>query len=288
MNPNDYDEDGNNIVPCPICLNVHCPSKEDGFECPESAAFAQWHTQKMIDIVYVLGSGSKWNDNELRYSLRSIEQHFPHRNVVIVGERPDWLQNIIHIAVPDGFANVKGGKYKNVLRKIRAACLDDRVSDHFVLMNDDFFFLQDCNEIKPVANGTLADLIEYYEGNERNQYLNMLKRTQKFLHKRGITDPENYAVHYPIMYMKNKFLEISEQIDWLENAYSWRILYGNMYNNQTVPREDPKVHSAETFKEWLQADHPIDFLSISDSVALDPTFQKWIELRFPNKSKYEN
>ena len=31
---NDYDSDGNNIVPCPICLNVYCPSKEDG-KCPE-------------------------------------------------------------------------------------------------------------------------------------------------------------------------------------------------------------------------------------------------------------
>lgn len=35
---NDYDEDGNNIVPCPICLNVHCPSKEDG-ECPDEAQY---------------------------------------------------------------------------------------------------------------------------------------------------------------------------------------------------------------------------------------------------------
>jgi hypothetical protein len=25
---NDYDEDGNNIVPCPICLNVYCPSND--------------------------------------------------------------------------------------------------------------------------------------------------------------------------------------------------------------------------------------------------------------------
>ncbi len=38
MNPKDYDEDGNNIVPCPICLNVHCLSKEGG-KCPEEAAF---------------------------------------------------------------------------------------------------------------------------------------------------------------------------------------------------------------------------------------------------------
>lgn len=29
MNPNDYDDDGNNIVPCPLCLNTYCPSKYD-------------------------------------------------------------------------------------------------------------------------------------------------------------------------------------------------------------------------------------------------------------------
>lgn len=34
----DHDNDGNNIVPCPICLNVYCPSNEDG-DCPEEEAF---------------------------------------------------------------------------------------------------------------------------------------------------------------------------------------------------------------------------------------------------------
>ncbi len=40
MNPDDYDEDGNNIVPCPICNDVYCPSK-DGYEgkCPEEDDF---------------------------------------------------------------------------------------------------------------------------------------------------------------------------------------------------------------------------------------------------------
>lgn len=46
MNPNDYDEDGNNIVPCPICLSNHCPSKEDG-KCPEEEEFAR-DMQKQI------------------------------------------------------------------------------------------------------------------------------------------------------------------------------------------------------------------------------------------------
>ena len=37
---NDYDNDGNNIVPCPICLDVYCPSKEGG-KCPEEDEYAK-------------------------------------------------------------------------------------------------------------------------------------------------------------------------------------------------------------------------------------------------------
>ena len=37
---NDYDNDGNNIVPCPICLDVYCPSKEDG-KCPQEDEFVK-------------------------------------------------------------------------------------------------------------------------------------------------------------------------------------------------------------------------------------------------------
>lgn len=36
----DYDEDGNNIVPCPICLDNYCPSKEGG-KCPDEDEFAR-------------------------------------------------------------------------------------------------------------------------------------------------------------------------------------------------------------------------------------------------------
>jgi len=40
---NDYDEDGNNIVPCPMCLDVHCRSKEirsvTKEKCPEEDEF---------------------------------------------------------------------------------------------------------------------------------------------------------------------------------------------------------------------------------------------------------
>ena len=51
-----------------------------------------------MDVVYILGTGSTSNDNEIRYSLRSIEKYLIGFNVVyIVGECPKFLKGIIHL-----------------------------------------------------------------------------------------------------------------------------------------------------------------------------------------------
>ncbi len=79
----DYDNDGNNIVPCPICLDVYCPSKEDG-KCPQEDEFAkhylntpytEWETQDAILQVF-----------KDKYPLPSIgydgsEQDFKERKI---------------------------------------------------------------------------------------------------------------------------------------------------------------------------------------------------------------
>jgi hypothetical protein len=55
-----------------------------------------------MDLVYVLGSGSRWGDNELRYSLRSVEKHLKgYNNVYLVGDKPDWVRNVTHIPKQD-------------------------------------------------------------------------------------------------------------------------------------------------------------------------------------------
>ena len=239
-----------------------------------------------MDVVYILGSGSKWGNNELRYSLRSLERHFKHGKVFIVGERPDWLQNIIHIKVEDSFANVHGGKYKNVMRKTIAACQDERVSESFVLMNDDFFFLQDTETIPPYTLGTLQEQIDKYRSNNRNQYGNALLRTKRLLETYGIKDAPSYAVHYPIVYDKQKFLQMTEEINWLEKPCSWRTLYGNLFSIGSVERKDPKANNEEDLEEFFNIE--LDFISISDGVAQLPVFQKWLQERFPEPSMYEH
>ena len=46
MNPDDYDEDGNNIVPCPICLQQYCPSK-DGGKCEDEDEFIMMQPEEI-------------------------------------------------------------------------------------------------------------------------------------------------------------------------------------------------------------------------------------------------
>lgn len=52
MNPDDYDDDGNNIVPCPICLDTYCPSKQGG-KCPDEDEFKEdmERTAKILDQI---------------------------------------------------------------------------------------------------------------------------------------------------------------------------------------------------------------------------------------------
>ena len=44
-----------------------------------------------MDIVYILGNGSKFNNEEIRYSLRSLEKFVNFDRVFIVGECPKFL-----------------------------------------------------------------------------------------------------------------------------------------------------------------------------------------------------
>lgn len=44
MHEQDYDEDGNNIVPCPMCGDIYCPGNDKGV-CPEEEEFVK-HLEK--------------------------------------------------------------------------------------------------------------------------------------------------------------------------------------------------------------------------------------------------
>lgn len=55
-----------------------------------------------MDIIYSIGSGSTWDNNELRYSLRSLDMYGKsYDRVFVVGNIPEFLSDEV-IKVPYG------------------------------------------------------------------------------------------------------------------------------------------------------------------------------------------
>ena len=203
----------------------------------------------MIDCVYVLGRGSAWDNNEIRYSLRSIHKHLSnYRNIVIVGERPDFLQNVIHIPYPDKHVC----KETNIYLKILAACQSEQVSDQFLFFNDDHFLNH---------NFDAPTFPFYYKSDisipllklpQRNLYRISVMRTARILRDNNFST-KYFDTHTPIIYDKNKFIEVMARYDWTHRfGFTVKSLYSNSLGIQGVLEPDCKINFIGTKDQLSQ------------------------------------
>jgi hypothetical protein len=77
---NDYDEDGNNIVPCPICLSVYCPSKEGG-KCPEEDEYVK----SMTPSKETLEAKKTFVEEQKKIAKKEIDTLVYHKKGVLSG-----------------------------------------------------------------------------------------------------------------------------------------------------------------------------------------------------------
>lgn len=234
----------------------------------------------VIDVVYVLGKGSLWDNNELKYSLRGVEKHISGGNIFIVGDKPGWITNVIHIPFPD---NHRLNKERNIFDKICAACTDDRASDDFLFMNDDHFALADFNALD----------LPYYHREPLDQFVKGKTTTYKVsayntmmaLKRKGHSSL-NYDVHTPIIYNKEKFLQL-KQYDWnIRNGYIIKSLYCNTHSIPGQLINDCKIQEPLTIEGYRQRVEGRSFFSIGDP-AITPTFKRFMDELYPDKSKFE-
>jgi hypothetical protein len=232
-----------------------------------------------IDVVYILrNKGTRWRNEEIRYSLRSIEKHLDFNNVFIVGELPSWAlsEKITLIKADDPYGN----KLRNAIHKITLACKDEKVSDNFILMNDDFFFLKKTEKIEYFNKGKLA-VSKRDHSTKGGYYYRAICSTLDMLRAGGVKDPVDYEVHYPIIFNKQKFLKMAAGIT--ETDYLFRSVYCNLNNITSKYRADVKVFN----RRQLSNKKTKDLISIDEKMALDPVFQKFIMVSNPAKSQYE-
>lgn len=181
-----------------------------------------------MDYVYIC---RKRNNEELRYSLRSLKENAPEGNVWLVGGKPDWYVGD-YLYVPDTHT-----KYANINNCFEAIANSPDISDDFVLMNDDFFILSKIDSIPTVHSGYLKDRIdERYRIDPVGEYTRSLMRTHSQLQKAGIENPIDYDLHMPMIINKTKLKEI------VPTRCQVRSMYGNIFGIEAEMVSDAKIY----------------------------------------------
>jgi len=233
-----------------------------------------------MDVVYILGKGSCWQNNELRYSLRSVDKFvIDLERVFIVGECPKWLRNIIHIPAKDPYPQ----KWRNGYHKIITACEDPRVSEEFLLMNDDFFI------IKPIR----AEEYPFYHSGSlarkqpriNRKFLTTQENTSVYLkkHNRGNF---NFCVHRPIRYNKKLFWAMPLP-NLPARSYSPRAFYCNYYGVKSKKCRDPIIMPGRREDLINKSVAGFTDFSITTATAQQTAFRRWINKKFPKASRFE-
>jgi len=237
-----------------------------------------------LDILIPLGKGSRWQDNELRYCLRSIEKSLVGvGNIFIVGECPEWLTGVIHIP----FSDVPGYGYrdKNIFLKIMAGCEDKRLSDDFLFMNDDHYLLQNfiIEEFPYFNQGLLKDKINSM--GDGIPYKKVLVNTYDAMRRHHwLLD---FDVHCPIIYNKKRFaLSFPEIKSWPDYGFAIKSMYCNKNGIEGIACEDLKFRDKLTAGQIKVVLQGRSFFSIGDR-CLHGEMKQVLEELYPIKSKYE-
>jgi len=183
-----------------------------------------------MDFVYICRDGE---NEELRYSIRSVLLSFPEAKVWVVGGKPKWYSGN-HV-----FLEQDNNKYVNAVNNLKAVCNTLDISDNFILMNDDFFIIKKIETIEQFYNGLLSEKIDkFIKITGSSMYIKKLITTNNKLNKLGFTKPLDYELHVPMPMHKAGLLYILNQYP----ECLWRSMYGNLFNVGGSQMEDVKVY----------------------------------------------
>ena len=178
------------------------------------------------DILYLVKPAEV--NEELKYSLRSLK-NINHGRVFIAGYTPSWVEGTYE-SIP---VRQDGEKYQNVRNNLLSALKDPRLSDDFILMNDDFFIMKP-TKVMPVLR-RLKDLDHYIELFEKvdasSYYVNSMRQARDVLRDWGIKEEiSSYELHVPMMFNKVKLQALLDRLPHDYSIAHLRTLYGNYYN----------------------------------------------------------
>lgn len=229
------------------------------------------------DVVYFVKNGAI--NEELRYSLRSVDKNFPHRKVWIYGGKPDGI-------TPDEFVPIRqigATKWEKVRNMLLKVCENDKITEDFFLFNDDFFVMRPVSEYEPMYDGDIyRHIIEIEERNydKPSPYTAQLRQMIKEVRRR-VPDTEmlNYAVHMPLLVNRKKMLEVLMRF----KSPMFRAIYGNYWKIGGKDIKDGKI-----VRRNQTIDESAVYLSSDDSSFMIGDIGKYIKGKFKDRSRFED
>lgn len=240
----------------------------------------------MIDVVFPLGSGSVWQNNELRYALRALERNFLDLGrVFVVGVQPHWLREAVCIPFADRH---KRNKDANLIDKVLAACKAG-VSDTFVRCSDDEYVWRPCHvgEMLPYHGGELMRRPpKFWSGGWKER----LRRTADFLQSHGYPT-KHFDTHIPTVTNRQLFMQAMSRSPY-QRGKGFTI--NTLYLNQAALIDPPMLRHEKCTLEGSVADKEKIrealagklYLGFNDA-GLTPALKEILEETFPEPSRYE-
>lgn len=223
----------------------------------------------MLPIVYVARAGD--DNEELRYSIRSVVKHLPHDSMTIAGHLPAWL-DLPHIHVGQG-----PDKRRNIHRAIAKAC---QAFDRWILCWDDVFVMEPLDELPVMTGGPIEDHLATLDAQRHR--IASLRRTGQWLAQQGIREPLCFDdIHVPqvIVSKRMKAALLAARAHGLGGVLT---IHGNFARDD---RPDPvRVANAKTTSADLDGRV---FLSTNDRRFREEPIGEYIRAAFPDRSPHE-
>lgn len=210
-----------------------------------------------------LGRDSVWNNNELKYALRSWEKFGKIERVIIIGEKPDWYAGD-HLPWKHLLP-----KTEDIFRKTQLAAT---LTENFIYANDDHILLE-----------PLTTLPYYYQG-----FIHEFKGgSDAFMRYVCNTDricPQGkyFDVHTPMVIESDIILSLPYVNDTIMKSY-----YGYEIGAEGEPYKDCKINQHLRTEEIEKRLVGLPMFSFGDN-GLNNDMRKYLMNNFPDKSKWEN
>lgn len=236
-----------------------------------------------MDVVYICRDGD--DNEELRYSLRSLANLDSVQQVWVFGGAPGWLRHteVRHVPVAQ-----TGRKHENTWANWTAIARHRELSD-FIYMNDDMFILQPTDRVPTGHAGPLGPWIETANMATQARMTNTLAALRANRTLRADATFLSYELHIPMIMNRYAMREALTYGDnWLDRHGSAvaplckRSLYGNLTGIGGVFMTDVKVRHKED-----RTPAGAQFVSTLDGSFKYGLVGRQLRARFDRSSSYE-